>query len=137
MGDKSGKGGGRSSSRMIRCNAVSSFGGETVFTLTDLLNKTRPPAVLFSFSKLDPLLASPTLNLRSSGDSLLALEGIRRTGRRTTGTAESGMRRRCCNRETREYVPCDRGDRETREYAPCYRGEQRGTAGAGHPSRLM
>ena len=123
MGDKSGKGGGRSSSRMIRCNAVSSFGGETVFTLTDLLNKTRPAAVLFSFSKLDPLLASPTLNLRSSGDSLLALEGIRRTGRRTTGTAESGMRRRCCNRETREYVPCDRGDRETREYAPCYRGE--------------
>ena len=87
---------------MIRCSALSSFAGPTVFTLTDLLNKTLgPTAVPFpavpSFSALEPLLlllvTSPTLNLRNSGDSLLAVDGTRRTGRRTTGTAESGMRR--------------------------------------------
>ena len=110
LGVETGKGGGRSSSLMIRCSAVSSFD----FTLTDLLNKTLgpppvpcpcpalPPAFpAFSFSALEPLLllllvltSLPTLNLRNSGDSLLAEEGsLRTTGRRTTGTAESGMRR--------------------------------------------
>ena len=87
---------------MIRCSAVSSFAGPTVFTLTDLLNKTlgprvEPPApAVPSFSALEPLLlvlTSPKLNLCSSGDSLLAEDGTRRMGRRTTGTAESGMRR--------------------------------------------
>ena len=96
---------------MIRCSAVSSF----VFTLTDFLNKTLgpatvappppvpcpcpalPPPAVPSFSALEPLLVlltSPKLNLRNSGDSLLEEEdgSLRTTGRRTTGTAESGMR---------------------------------------------
>ena len=98
---------------MIRCSAVSSF----VFTLTDLLNKTLgpatvappppvpcpcpalPPPAVPSFSALEPLLLvlvlmSPTLNLLNSGDSLLPEEdgSLLTTGRRTTGTAESGMK---------------------------------------------
>ena len=50
------------------------------------------PSVLLKM--LLVLLTSPKLNLRNSGDSLLEEEdgSLRTTGRRTTGTAESGMR---------------------------------------------